>query len=77
MFRNKGKKFDIQVGEVVSVKKDKVKVCEGGKLVNKDKSEVPTPYKIGCNGEYVVCCMIVININAHYARLYLVWEGCL
>ena len=54
VFRNKGKKFDIQVGEVVSVKKDKVKVCEGGKLVNKDKSEVPTPYKIGCNGEYVV-----------------------
>ena len=54
VFRNKGKKFDIQVGEVVSVKKDKVKVCEGGKLVNKDKAEVPTPYKIGCNGECMV-----------------------
>eukprot|EP00092_Neocalanus_flemingeri_P072997 GFUD01089962.1.p1 GENE.GFUD01089962.1~~GFUD01089962.1.p1 ORF type:complete len:129 (+),score=38.95 GFUD01089962.1:63-449(+) len=50
VFRNKGKKFDIQEGEVTSIKKDKVKVCENGKLVQKDKSEVPTPYKIGCNG---------------------------
>merc|ERR1711915_641887 len=50
IFRNKGKKFDIQEGEVTSVKKDKVRVCENGKLVKKDRSEVPTPFKIGCNG---------------------------
>ena len=53
MFRNKGKKFDIQEGEVTAIKKDKVKVCEAGKLVQKEKSEVPTPYKIGCNGETI------------------------
>ena len=50
VLRNKGKKFDIQQGEVTGVKKDKVKVCDNGKLVEKEKSEVPTPYKIGCNG---------------------------
>jgi hypothetical protein len=50
VFRNKGKKFDIMEGEVTSIKKDKVKVCEAGKLVEKEKSEVPPPYKIGCNG---------------------------
>jgi hypothetical protein len=51
VFRNNGKKFDIQEGEVTAIKADKVKVCEAGKLVEKEKSEVPTPYKIGCNGE--------------------------
>ena len=56
VFRNKGKKFDIQEGEVTSVKKDKVKVCENGKLVQKEKSEVPTPYKIGCGGEQFGSC---------------------
>ena len=53
VFRNKGKKFDIQEGEVTAIKADKVKVCEAGKLVQKEKSEVPTPYKIGCNGEMI------------------------
>ena len=48
-----GRKFDIQEGEVTSIKKDKVKVCEAGKLVEKEKSEVPAPYKIGCNGETI------------------------
>ena len=42
MFRNRGKKFDIREGEVTSIKKDKVKVFEAGKLVEKEKSEVPT-----------------------------------
>ena len=54
VFRNKGKKFEIQEGEVTSVKKDSVRVCEGGKLIKKDRDEVPRPFKIGCNGKDVV-----------------------
>merc|ERR1712037_163101 len=49
-FRNGGKKFDVKEGEVTSVKADKVRVCEGGKLVKKAKEEVPQPFVIGCGG---------------------------
>ena len=37
VFRNKGKKFDIQEGAVTAIEKDIVKVCEAGKLVEKEK----------------------------------------
>ena len=70
MFRNKGKKFDIQEGEVTSVKKDKVKVCENGKLVQKEKSEVPTPYKIGCGGEKCY------NLDRLTSSLFACVSGC-
>merc|ERR1712200_49445 len=49
-FRNGGKKFDVAEGEVTSVKGDKVRVCEGGKLIKKAKEEVPQPFVIGCGG---------------------------
>ena len=75
MFRNKGKKFDIQEGEVTSVKKDKVKVCENGKLVQKEKSEVPTPYKIGCGGEkYYNLDGLTLSLFV-CARLCVVWPS--
>merc|ERR1712228_207958 len=50
IFRNGGKKFDVKEGEVTSVKGDKVRVCEGGKLIKKAKDEVPQPLIIGCGG---------------------------
>ena len=53
MYKNGGKTYQINEGDVTEIKKTKVRVCENGKSVLKKKAEVPKPYKYGCNGEKV------------------------
>ena len=53
-YKNGGKTYQINEGDVTEIKKTKVRVCENGKSVLKKKEEVKGPYKYGCNGEYPV-----------------------
>ena len=50
-YKNGGKTYEINEGDVTEVKKTKVRVCENGKTILKKKEEVPLPYKYGCNGK--------------------------
>ena len=59
-YKNGGKTYQINEGDVTEIKKTKVRVCENGKTVLKKKEEVPKPYKYGCNGEKKNYVLIVI-----------------
>ena len=49
-FKNKGKEYEANEGEVVGVKKTKLRICENGKTVLKKRTEFKLPYKFGCKG---------------------------
>eukprot|EP00092_Neocalanus_flemingeri_P067543 GFUD01082464.1.p1 GENE.GFUD01082464.1~~GFUD01082464.1.p1 ORF type:complete len:139 (+),score=40.63 GFUD01082464.1:28-417(+) len=49
-FKNKGKEYEANEGEVVEVKKTKLRLCENGKTVLKKKTEFKLPYKFACKG---------------------------
>ena len=51
-FKNKGTEYEANDGEVVEVKKTKLRLCENGKTVLKKKTEFKLPYKFACRGEY-------------------------
>ena len=49
-FKNKGKEYQANEGEVVEVKKTKLRICENGKTVLKKKKEFKLPYNFACKG---------------------------
>merc|ERR1711874_517079 len=49
-FKNKGKEYEANEGEVVQLKKTKLRVCENGKTVLKKKTEFKFPYNFACRG---------------------------
>ena len=59
-YKNGGKTYQINEGDVTEIKKTKVRVCENGKTVLKKKEEVPKPYKYGCNGEIIFYFLILL-----------------
>ena len=50
-YKNGGKTYQINEGDVTEIKKTKIRICENGKSVLKKKEEVKPPFKYGCNGE--------------------------
>ena len=50
-FKNAGKEYEANDGEVVEVKKTKLRVCENGKTVLKKKTEFKLPYNFACKGK--------------------------
>ena len=69
-FKNGGKEYQINEGDVTEIKKTKVRVCENGKSVLKKKAEVPKPYKYGCNGcsfkGKIVCQGTVVKVRTYH-----------
>merc|ERR1712179_53595 len=49
-FKNKGKEYEAKEGEVVQLKKTKLRVCENGKTVLKKKTDFKFPYNFACRG---------------------------
>lgn len=50
MYKNGGKTYEINDGEVSEIKKNKIRVCDNGKNLLKSKEEFPPPWKYACNG---------------------------
>ena len=68
-YKNGGKTYQINEGDVTEIKKTKVRVCENGKSVLKKKEEVPKPYKYGCNGEKTAYILIATTqLNSKSVR---------
>ena len=59
-FRNKGKEYEANEGEVVQLKKTKLRVCENGKTVLKKKTEFKFPYNFACKGK-VRCILYFVQ----------------
>ena len=51
MYKNGGKTYEINDGEVTEIKKNKIRVCDNGKTLLKKKEEFPPPWKYACNGK--------------------------
>ena len=51
MYKNGGKTYEINDGEVSEIKKNKIRVCDNGKNLLKSKEEFPPPWKYACNGK--------------------------
>ena len=51
-FKNKGTEYEANDGEVVEVKKTKLRLCENGKTVLKKKTEFKLHYNFACRGRY-------------------------
>ena len=50
-FKNGGNEYQAMEGEIVQLKKTKLRVCENGKTVLKKKSEFDFPFNFACNGK--------------------------
>ena len=73
-FKNKGTEYEANDGEVVEVKKTKLRLCENGKTVLKKKTEFKLPYKFACRGQYLMktyiniakLCIVFTDIYSHH-----------
>ena len=62
IFKNGGKEYQANEGEVVEVKKTKLRLCENGKTILKKKTEFKLPYNFACNGKlYFYLYLILTN----------------
>merc|ERR1711892_1086399 len=68
-YKNGGKTYQINEGDVTEIKKTKIRICENGKSVLKKKGEVKPPYKYGCNGctfnGKIICQGTVVQVRAY------------
>ena len=73
-FKNKGREYEAKEGEVVQLKKTKLRVCENGKTVLKKKTDFKFPYNFACRGNFF-CCKRRWGSEEYIPELYNVLTG--